>query len=79
MHLSHFNALFSNFLLLGTLFWSGTKRPPAPLEFDLSDPLHMEFLHALAVMRAEIYQIPVDDRPETLHQALNDVNLERFV
>lgn len=25
----------------GTLFWSGSKKPPCPLEFDAADPAHM--------------------------------------
>ena len=26
----------------GTLFWSGSKRPPTPVVFDAADPLHMQ-------------------------------------
>jgi len=39
-------------------FWSGTKRPPTPLEFNPGDPLHMEFIQAVANMRANCYALP---------------------
>jgi ubiquitin-activating enzyme E1 len=26
----------------GQPFWSGSKRPPAPIAFDLADPLHLQ-------------------------------------
>jgi len=28
----------------GALFWSGPKRPPAPIMFDANDPLHLDFV-----------------------------------
>lgn len=43
----------------GALFWSGAKRAPTPLTFEVTDPLHMEFLQAWALMRAEPYGIAI--------------------
>lgn len=43
----------------GTLFWSGGKKPPASVEFDSKDPLHIEFIVAAAQMRAKVYNIEV--------------------
>jgi ubiquitin-activating enzyme E1 len=43
----------------GTLFWSGAKLPPTPLEFDVKDSLHLEFIVALASLRAAVYGLPV--------------------
>ncbi|XP_037956761.1 ubiquitin-like modifier-activating enzyme 1 isoform X2 [Teleopsis dalmanni] len=47
----------------GQPFWSGPKRCPEPLEFDVNDPLHLDYVHAGANLRAEVYGIPqVRDR-----------------
>jgi ubiquitin-activating enzyme E1 len=42
----------------GAPFWSGSKRPPAPLDFDPDDPLHLGFVKAAANLRATNYGIP---------------------
>jgi len=42
----------------GTPFWSGAKRAPSPLSFDINDPLHIEFVEAASNMLAELYGIP---------------------
>jgi len=39
----------------GTPFWSGAKKPPTPIAFDPSDPLHMEFILAVANLRADMF------------------------
>lgn len=39
----------------GVPFWSGTKRAPDPIEFDVKNPLHLEFIIAAACLRAENY------------------------
>lgn len=41
----------------GVPFWSGTKRAPHPIEFDVNEPLHMDFVTASALLRAETYGI----------------------
>jgi len=42
----------------GTKFWSGPKRPPAPIKFDASDPLHLEFVMAAANLYAASLGMP---------------------
>lgn len=42
----------------GTMFWSGAKKPPSPLLFDITDATHMEFIKSAANLRATIYGIP---------------------
>ncbi len=44
----------------GTLFWSGAKKAPSPLQFDITDPLHLEFIHTCACSRAKIFGIPTE-------------------
>jgi len=36
----------------GTPFWTGPKRAPSPIKFDVSDPLHLEFVAAAANLYA---------------------------
>ncbi len=33
-------------------FWSGPKRAPRAIEFDVEDPLHLDFVMAAANLRA---------------------------
>jgi ubiquitin-activating enzyme E1 len=42
----------------GGLFWSGAKKAPTALEFDVNDPLHLEFVNSVSNMRAISYGIP---------------------
>ncbi|SPP74032.1 blast:Ubiquitin-like modifier-activating enzyme 1 [Drosophila guanche] len=39
----------------GQPFWSGPKRCPDPLVFDINDPMHLDFICAAANLRAEVY------------------------
>ena len=39
----------------GAPFWSGPKRPPQVMKFDVNDPLHMDFIVAAANLRAHNY------------------------
>eukprot|EP00177_Eucheuma_denticulatum_P005593 GFKZ01010164.1.p1 GENE.GFKZ01010164.1~~GFKZ01010164.1.p1 ORF type:complete len:1055 (+),score=183.69 GFKZ01010164.1:352-3516(+) len=43
----------------GVPFWSGTKRAPDPVEFDVSNPLHLDFIVAAACLRAANYGLQV--------------------
>ena len=41
----------------GALFWSGPKRCPHPLTFDVDNDTHFEYVFAGANLRAEMYKI----------------------
>ena len=45
----------------GTRFWSAPKRFPTPLPFDEADSTQANTLQAAAVLRAEVYGIPLPD------------------
>ena len=42
----------------GTLFWSGSKKPPAPLVFDVHDSEQLEFIINSANLRAHTFGLP---------------------
>lgn len=42
----------------GQLFWSGPKRCPEPLAFDINNPLHLDYVWAAANLKAQVYNIP---------------------
>lgn len=42
----------------GQPFWSGPKRCPQPLDFDVNESLHLDYICATANLKAEIYGIP---------------------
>lgn len=39
----------------GARFWSGSKRAPHPIAFDVSNPTHIEFLISAANLQASVY------------------------
>jgi ubiquitin-activating enzyme E1 len=43
----------------GMPFWSGTKRPPVVIHFDVADPTHLSFVLSAATLRAQVYNLPV--------------------
>lgn len=43
----------------GTPFWGGAKKPPAPIVFDIEDPLHYSFIQSLSSLRASSYGLQV--------------------
>nr|CAD2125795.1 unnamed protein product [Meloidogyne enterolobii] len=54
----------------GQKFWSGTKRCPHPLNFDVDNPEHLEFVYSAAFLRAQLYNIePISDPIKVAHLA----------
>jgi ubiquitin-activating enzyme E1 len=62
----------------GTPFWSGSKKPPTPIEFDPTDPLHAEFIISVANMRASIYNIPACHDHSYMLSVACTVTVEKF-
>lgn len=58
----------------GTPFWSGSKKPPAPIDFNINDELHREFIVSSAILRASLYNIPVPpENSNEMNRFLNEV------
>lgn len=41
----------------GSPFWSGSKRCPTPLEFNLNDPMHLDYVRNFAYLYAYMYGV----------------------
>ncbi|KAH8384761.1 hypothetical protein KR093_007810 [Drosophila rubida] len=55
----------------GQPFWSGPKRCPEPLVFDVEDSMHLDYIYAAANLRAGVYGIPqVRDRQKVAELVL---------
>jgi ubiquitin-activating enzyme E1 len=63
----------------GAPFWSGSKRPPQPLDFDVSDSTHMAYLKATANLRATNYGIEGTWEDGVFHDALKSIQVAPFV
>ncbi|CAM6046261.1 unnamed protein product [Sphagnum compactum] len=66
----------------GSPFWSAPKRFPKPLEFTTTDPAHLSFVAAGAILRAETYGIPVPDwalDAKKLSVAVDNIKLPQFL
>jgi hypothetical protein len=46
----------------GAPFWSLPKRPPIPIVFDKTKPLHRMFVTSLACLRAKIFFIEIPSK-----------------
>jgi ubiquitin-activating enzyme E1 len=62
----------------GTPFWSGSKKPPMPIDFDINDPLHADFILSVANMRANIYHIPHSNDIADMLNIASNVKVEKF-
>ncbi|XP_059800567.1 ubiquitin-like modifier-activating enzyme 1 isoform X2 [Hypanus sabinus] len=62
----------------GALFWSGPKRCPHPLEFDPSNPLHMDYIVAAANLFAKNYSIEGSKDRAAIQQTLLYINIPPF-
>lgn len=71
-------AVFGNNAYLIIVLRSGAKKPPTALTFDLSDPLHAEFVLSAANMRAAVYSLPPTEDLGLVAAALEGVSLEQF-
>ena len=66
----------------GAPFWSGAKRAPTPLQFDVNDATHLEYIRSAADLRAYNYGLKGSDAPEHsetyIKKALSNVMVPEF-
>lgn len=62
----------------GALFWSGTKRCPHALEFDIKNPLHLDFIMSSANLRAYNFGIPQSRDVALITQLASNVPVPEF-
>ncbi|KAJ1531032.1 hypothetical protein ONE63_005862 [Megalurothrips usitatus] len=62
----------------GQPFWSGPKRCPVPLTFDVNDPLHLDYVWAAANLKAEVYGIPQNRDKAAVARMVADVVVPEF-
>ncbi|CAG0912219.1 unnamed protein product [Notodromas monacha] len=63
----------------GRPFWIPPKRCPKPLEFDVHDPMHLEFVFAAANLRAEMYGMPQNRSLAAIADAVSMIEVSEFV
>lgn len=62
----------------GQPFWSGPKRCPVPLVFDVKDPMHLDYVYAGANLKAEVYGLEqIRDRQKVI-QMVEKVEVSFF-
>lgn len=59
----------------GQPFWSGPKRCPDPITFDVNDELHLEYVFAGANLKAEIYGIPHERDRSVVREMVQQVEV----
>ncbi|RSH84322.1 uncharacterized protein EHS24_005840 [Apiotrichum porosum] len=63
----------------GTPFWSGPKRAPDVITFDIEDPLDFAYLVAAANLHAYNYGLKGENDPAVFKKALENFDIPQFV
>ncbi|XP_040180679.1 ubiquitin-like modifier-activating enzyme 6 [Rana temporaria] len=56
----------------GSLFWQSPKRPPTPVQFDITDPLHVGFIISAAKLFSEVHEIQLSEKDLT-HDVIQNI------
>lgn len=62
----------------GQPFWSGPKRCPEPLTFDVNNTLHMDYIVAAANLKAKVYGIETNRDREEIVKIVSTVQVPEF-
>ncbi|KAG1656714.1 Ubiquitin-like modifier-activating enzyme 1 [Nymphon striatum] len=62
----------------GAEFWSGPKRCPHALSFDVNYPLHFEFVYTAANLKAEVYGLPLMQDKGLIAEMITKVKVPEF-
>lgn len=59
-------------------FWSGPKRCPKPLDFDVNDSMHLDYIYAAANLKAFVYGLPQVRDQKTVADLVSKVEVPVF-
>lgn len=62
----------------GLPFWSGSKRCPHPLTFDLNSSTHIDYVVAASNLYSQIYGITGTRDPQTIRKILENISVPSF-
>lgn len=62
----------------GQPFWSGPKRCPDPLEFDINNSMHVDYVYAAANLKAEVYGLPQERDRDVIVKLISEVSVPEF-
>lgn len=62
----------------GAPFWSGPKKCPHPVNFDINNQLHMDYVHSAANLRAFLYSIPQCHDRALVQNLINSIPSEQI-
>ncbi|EDV25158.1 uncharacterized protein TRIADDRAFT_25768 [Trichoplax adhaerens] len=62
----------------GAMFWSGPKRCPHPIKFDVENQLHLDFVIAASNLKAEVYGVAGSRDIEEVKNVLRKVEIKEF-
>jgi len=65
--------------ITGAPFWSGPKRAPRPIGFQLDNQLHIDFIIATANLRAANFGIEGSRNPEVFKKVIPNIMVPEFV
>jgi hypothetical protein len=57
----------------GNKFWTLPKRPPSPIDFDKTNPLHQRLITAMACLRANLFFITIPSKTPRTDEFRQDV------
>lgn len=63
----------------GAPFWSGPKRCPHNLTFNIEDPMHLDYIIAAANLKAYVYGIPQIRDRQKIKDILTQIQVPSFV
>ncbi|GAK67598.1 ubiquitin activating enzyme [Moesziomyces antarcticus] len=63
----------------GQPFWSGPKRAPKPLTFNVDDPMHLEYVMSGALLHAENYGLKGEADAALFRKVLGSMTVPEFV
>lgn len=63
----------------GQLFWSGPKRCPQALSFDVNESLHLDYVFAAANLKAEVYGLAQNRDRDSVAEMVKNVHVSHLI